>query len=136
MITNLRVVMENLIKKWKELKRRDKDVKISLREWLVNHMIADKLEGYPEKIFFPILIGKDLIQFTNCVLVAKGSGDSYHLVIVNNKYQFFKVGFEPDCDGAYYYGYLVSLTDCLAFIDDYNIIYNCTNQLLKELQNI
>lgn len=128
--------MENLIQKWKELKRRDKDVKISLREWLVNHMIADKLGGYPEKIFFPILIGKDLIQFTNCVLVSKGSGDSYHLVIVNNKYEIFHIGYEPDCDGAYYFGGLKPLTDCLNYIEEYVIIHIYTNQLLEGLQKL
>jgi hypothetical protein len=74
-----------------------------------------------EKICFPIIINNKVVQFTQYVLTSNGSGDDYFLVIVNGKYQFFKYGYEPDCDGAYYYGYLVDLSDVLNYIEDFKI---------------
>lgn len=128
--------MKKLIQEWKELKRKDKYIKISLREWLVNFMIGYKLGSSIENLFYPIKIGEDLVQFTNYVLIGNGSGDSYYLVKVDNRYQIFKIWYEVDCDGCYYGGSLIPLMDCLQYIDEFRIEYNYTNKLLKNLQNL
>ena len=128
--------MEKFITKWKTLKRANEITTISLKEWLVNRMVSDVLFQSIEPIFYPIKIKNDLIQFTNYFLNNNGSGDDFYLVVVNAKYMFFKLGFEADCDGSYYYGHLVNLSDVLQYIDDFTINYCYTSQLLKSLENI
>jgi len=111
--------MEKLIKEWKNLRLTSKDIHINLREFLVQNMVANHYEI--EKICFPIVIKNEVVQFTQYVLTSNGSGDDYFLVIVNGKYQFFKYAYESDCDGPYYYGHLVSLTDVLSYIEDFKV---------------
>lgn len=124
--------IQNLIKSWKELKKENYNC-INLKTYILYNIIDYKT---PSNIFYPILIGKNLIQFTDIVLISKGSGDSYYLVLINGKYQFFKIGYEPDCDGAYYYGHTVAFLEVIRYIEDFEVVECYTSDLLKELDRI
>jgi len=128
--------MKTIVKEWVNLKRTNKDIKITLKGWVIRALITDVKRQDIENIFYPTLINSSLVQFTNYQLISNGSGDSYYLVKVDGKYMFFKIGFEPDCNEAYYYGHLVCLLDVLTYIDNYevNICYNSV--LLDDLKRI
>jgi hypothetical protein len=123
---------QNLVKRWKELKRENYNC-INLKTYFLYNAINYIV---PENIFYPILIGKNLIQFTNIVFISNGSGDSYYLVLISGKYQFFKIGFEPDCDGAYYYGHEVAFLEVINYINDFQVVECYTDSLLKDLTKI
>lgn len=118
-------------KLWKEIKRENYNC-ISL-----NHFLANSISNVfmIENIFFPILINSELIQFTNVVL-ENGNGDAFYLVLIGGKYQFFKIGYEPDCDGAYYYGHKVNFLEVVKYINEFTILENYINNLLKDLSKI
>ena len=120
------------IKRWKDVKRENYNC-ISL-----NHFLTNSISNVfmIENIFFPILIGKNLIQFTNVVLISKSSGDNYYLILINGKYHFFNTGYESDCDGGYYYGHTVTFLEVIRYIEDFEVAECYTKDLLKELSRI
>ena len=125
-------MLKKLVQEWVKGKR-EHDFKISLKEYILMEVINYRPIN---KLFFPILIREDLIQFTDTEFISKGSGDSYYLVLINGKYLFFKVGFEPDCDGAYYYGHTVAFTDVVNYSEDFQIRETFTKALLEDLNKI
>lgn len=123
--------LKKQIQLWKDIKRNNYNC-ISL-----NHFLANSIGNIfmIENIFFPILVKNELMQFTNVVL-ENSNGDSFYLVLINGKYQFFKIGFEPDCDGAYYYAHNVDFLEVVKYINEYKVSECYTKGLLNDLNKL
>ena len=99
--------MKDLIQDYKEIKKENPNCAS------LNNFIAFNLVNYHsiEEVFLPVFIDGQKVQFTNINFHELSSGDEYYLIIVGDKYKFLKYGYEPDCDGGYYFHYIVDLFD-------------------------
>lgn len=88
-----------------------------------------------ETVLIPyILVQGKAIRFTNVVFTNKSSGDEKLLVVTpKGKYLFLEIGYEPDCDGAFYWN---RLSEEAISLEDYDVNDNCywdSKELFKTL---
>lgn len=62
-----------------------------------------------EKMVMPtIFYDNKLFKLLAITAMEKSSGKQYFLAqTINNKYHLLELGYEPDCDGGYYYTYFI-----------------------------
>lgn len=97
----------------------------------------------PETNIFPTVIDDKIIYFTNIMLTDKGSGDDIYLIKdLEGNYSLFKTGYEPDCDGSYYFGHTIEeinnlndYTVCNHFWINKEMLWELSNLLYKINQN-
>jgi len=123
--------MKTLKKQYRELKKENPNC-VSF-----NHYLTFNLVRYMsiENLFLPVFIDGKKVQFTNISFHENSSGDDFYLILVGNTYKFFKFYYEPDCDGAYYGGYITKLFD-VTNLTQYQLIEVYTNDLIKTLNSI
>ena len=82
-----------------------------------------------------VLVGDKAIRFTNVIFTEGSTGNDWYLVVnPKGKYLFLVVGYEPDCDGSYYWSTFTNESISLNDFDVNSEYYWNGTELFKLLQ--